>query len=94
MTMQDYIALSEELVAAARPCFDAIDTSFVDSEMAGGEHFFAVDDALRAAVRENFALPADLIHRIRQWVGTGGDHHNERLRTLLDQVTITAAKAQ
>lgn len=60
--------LAEAIAKAADPCFDAVDRDFVEAQLAAGEFFFAVDDALRAAVREHFALPADLVDEVKAWI--------------------------
>lgn len=95
--MNDYIAVSNALAAAARPCFNDVDRDFVDSALDAGEYFFAVDDALAAAARENFPLPAQLVQQVRGWLdGHDGGvpaAHRERFEQLLDRVTVTPAPA-
>ena len=93
--MDDYIALSKDLAAAARPCFNDVDRDFVDMNLDAGESFCAVEDTLYAAAREKFALPADLIDRVRQWADTtAGNEAFDRLRELLAQVRVDTAAAR
>ncbi len=85
----DYIAVSMELAAAARPCFNDVDRDFVDAQLAAGEYFFAVDDALRVAVREHYRLPAALVAKARGWLDTPGGvpaAHRARFAHHLDAV--------
>lgn len=79
--------LAEAITKAADPCFDAVDRDFVEAQLAAGEFFFAVDDALRAAVREHFALPANLVEEAKTWIADiPEDDDVARLRQMLDTV--------
>jgi hypothetical protein len=92
--MRDYITLTKRLAEAATPCFNEVDRAFVDGELDAGEYYFAIDDILRAAVREEFPLPANLINVVRSWLdGRGGSvpaPDKARFSRLLAQVKTEA----
>lgn len=76
--------LAEAITQAADPCFNAADRDFVRADFGAGEYFFAVEQALVVAAREDHPMPADLIAEVREWTAAGAV--TPRFRQALDQV--------